>query len=74
MTIDELKRAALQLDPPRRASLARDLLVSLDGLSDEEVEQLWLEEAVRRDEDMASGKVQPIPMDEVFAELRASRK
>ena len=32
-----------------------------------------LEEAVRRDEEMASGKVKPIPMDEVFAELRATR-
>jgi putative addiction module component (TIGR02574 family) len=74
MTIDELKREALQLDPQTRASLARDLLVSLDDLSEAEVERLWLEEAARRDEDMTSGKVQPIPMDEVFAELRASRK
>jgi putative addiction module component (TIGR02574 family) len=74
MTIDELKREALQLDPPTRAGLARDLLVSLDDLSEAEVERLWLEEAVRRDEEMASGKVQPIPMDEVFAELRSARK
>ncbi|MBA4370395.1 MAG: addiction module antitoxin RelB [Coriobacteriaceae bacterium] len=74
MTIDELKREALQLDASKRASLARDLLVSLDDLSEAEVERLWLEEAVRRDEEMASGKVQPIPMDEVFAELRATRK
>jgi hypothetical protein len=74
MTIDELKREALQLDPSTRASLARDLLVSLDDLSEAEVERLWLEEAVRRDKEMASGKVQPIPMDEVFAELRSARK
>jgi len=74
MTIDELKREALQLDPSTRAGLARDLLVSLDDLSEAEVERLWLEEAARRDEEMASGKVQPIPMDEVFAELRAARE
>ena len=74
MTIDELKREALQLDPSTRASLARDLLVSLDDLSEAEVDRLWLEEAVRRDEEMASGKVQPIPMDEVFAELRSARE
>ena len=73
MTIDELRREALQLDPSTRASLARELLESLDDLSDTEIEQLWLEEAVRRDEEMASGKVRPIPMDEVFAELRAGR-
>ena len=74
MTIDELKREALQLDASTRASLARDLLVSLDDLSEAEVEGLWLEVAVRRDEEMASGKMAPIPMDEVFAELRANRK
>jgi hypothetical protein len=73
MTIDELKREALQLDPSTRAGLARDLLVSLDDLSEAEVERLWLEEAVRRDEEMASGTVKAIPMDEVFAELRATR-
>ncbi len=73
MTIDELKRQALQMDPSTRAGLARDLLASLDDLSEAEVQRLWLEEAVRRDKEMASGKVQPIPMDEVFAELRASR-
>jgi len=28
MTIDELKRAALRLDPSTRASLARDLLAA----------------------------------------------
>ena len=73
MTIDELKREALQLDAATRAELARDLLVSLDDLSEAEVERLWLEEAVRRDEEMASGNGKPIPMDEVFAELRATR-
>jgi hypothetical protein len=74
VTIEELKREALQLDPSTRAGLARDILHSLDDLSETEVERLWLEEAVRRDAEMASGLVQPIPMDEVFAELRASRK
>jgi hypothetical protein len=73
VTIDELRREALQLDPSSRANLARELLVSLDDLSEPEVERLWLEEAVRRDEEMASGKVTPLPMDEVFAELRAAR-
>jgi len=73
VTIDELTRGDLQLDPSTRANLARELLVSLDDLSEPEIERLWLEEAVRRDEEMASGKVKPIPMDDVFAELRATR-
>jgi len=62
-----------KLDPSTRASLARELLASLDDLSAAEVEQLWLEEAVRRDEEMASAKVRPIPMDEVSAKLRGGR-
>jgi len=74
MTNDELKREALQQNPSVRASLARDLLRSLDGLSEAEVEQLWLEEAARRDEEMASGRVDPVPMDEVFAALHAGRE
>ncbi len=73
MTSDELRREALPPDPSTRASLARKLLASLDDLSAAEVEQLWLEEAVR-DEEMASVKVQPIPMNEVFAKLRAGRR
>ena len=73
MTIDELKREALQLDPSTRASLAHEILVSLDDLSEADVEQLWLEEADRRDAELASGAVNAIPMDEVFAEARASR-
>lgn len=73
MTIDELRREALRLDPSTRASLARDLLESLDDLAEREVEQLWLEEAERRRQEVASGAVRAIPMDEVFARARARR-
>jgi len=55
MTIDELKREALQLDPSTRAHLAHELLNSLDALSEEEIEQLWLEEAARRDAALDAG-------------------
>jgi putative addiction module component (TIGR02574 family) len=73
MTIDELTREALQLDSSNRANLARDLLSSLDDLPEAEVERLWLEEAERRREEIESGVVATIPMDEVFAKARAAR-
>jgi hypothetical protein len=73
MTIDEIRREALQLDLSARASLARDLLTSLDELSEEEVERLWLEEAVRRHDEVASGKVQTVEMQDVLSEARANR-
>lgn len=73
MTIDELKREALGLDPSTRASLARDLQTSLDDLSESEIEQLWLEEAVRRHDEVASGEVETGTMEDAFAKARAAR-
>ena len=73
MTIDELKREAMSLDATERANLARELLVSLDDLSEDEVERLWLEEAERRRLDSEAGKTTLVPADEVFAQLRAKR-
>ncbi len=71
MTIDELKAEALRLKPEERAELASELLVSLDNLSESEIERLWLEEAVRRDAELDSGAAQAVPADEVFAAARA---
>ena len=44
----EVLRSALILDVRDRASLAEQLLASLDDLSEEEAERLWAEEAARR--------------------------
>jgi len=71
MTLDELKAEALRLNPGERAELASELLVSLDALSESEIEKLWLEEAVRRDAELDSGAARAIPADEVFAAARA---
>jgi hypothetical protein len=74
MTIDELKREALQLDPSKRASLARDLLESLDDLTEAEVEQLWLEEAERRHQQIVTGAVETVSMEEALSKARAARR
>jgi hypothetical protein len=74
MTIDELKREALQLDPETRADLAHVLLNSLDTLSDAQVERLWLEEAARRDAELDAGTATARPADEVLAQARARRR
>jgi hypothetical protein len=73
MTIDELKAAALQLAPQARADLARELLSSLDELSEAEIEQLWFAEAARRDRELDAGTVQSLPADEVLARAKARR-
>ena len=73
MTIDELKSIVLELPLEERARLASDLLLSLDDLSEQETEHLWLEEASRRDAEVDAGKAELIPGDQVFAEARARR-
>jgi hypothetical protein len=73
MTVDELRREALSLDLATRPSLSRDLLNSLDDLSEREVEQLWVEEAARRHDEIVSGAAHTIPADDAIAKARSSR-
>jgi putative addiction module component (TIGR02574 family) len=74
MSIEELKDEALRLSPEGRAYLARELLASLDKMSEAEIEELWLQEAMRRDEELGTGTAQSCPADEVFSRARARRK
>ena len=57
MGLEELKSEALKLAPEARAKLAQVLLKSLEDLSEAEIERLWVEEAIRRDEEFDTGKV-----------------
>jgi hypothetical protein len=74
VTIDEIKREALRLKPSMRASLARDLLDSLDELSEAEVQQLWLDEAERRHQQVVAGEVETVSMEEALSKARAALK
>jgi putative addiction module component (TIGR02574 family) len=74
MTIDELKREVLELDPSARASLVRDLLESLDDLTETEIEQLWLDEAERRHQQIVDGTVETVSMEEALSKARAARR
>lgn len=70
MGLHEFEYEALTLSSNERAQLAHTLLISLDNLPDEEVERLWLEEAIRRDDEIDSGVTTVIPADEVFQRLK----
>jgi putative addiction module component (TIGR02574 family) len=74
MSIEELRAEALKLTPESRAYLARELLASLDTMSESELEQLWLDEAIRRDDELDSGAAQAFPAEEVLARARERRK
>ena len=74
LTIESIEQAALGLQPKARLQLTRLLVDSLGGLGPSEIDQLWLDEAERRDAEMASGQVAGIPGDQVIAPIRARFK
>ncbi|MDH4323644.1 MAG: addiction module protein [Betaproteobacteria bacterium] len=57
-----------------KVDLIRSLIAELDGPPDVDVESAWLREAQRRHREIAEGKVQPVPGDQVFKNLRARLK
>lgn len=72
----ELKKIAaeaLELPLNARAKLASQLLDSLDDISEEESDKLWVEEGERRYADYKAGRIKATPADEVFARLRSHR-
>ncbi len=46
---------ALRLPPSDRAAIARELIASLDGPPDANVEEAWLVEVERREQEMSAG-------------------
>jgi putative addiction module component (TIGR02574 family) len=74
MNVERLKAEALRLSPEARVYLARELLASLDTMNEDEIEKLWIDEAIRRDVELDSGTARAYPADEVFARARARRK
>jgi len=72
--LKDIAAEALELPLTARAELARQLLDSLDDLTEEENDQLWAQEAERRYAEYKAGNIEAVPADEVFARLRARRK
>jgi len=70
MLTKKLEAAALRLDLKSRARLASLLIDSLEYLSPEEIEALWLEEAVRRMNALDAGLTNTIPLAQVMNRLR----
>ncbi len=74
MKIETIRRQALALAPQDRAQLAAQLLSSLEELSKQEIEQLWLQQAVQRADEIDRGAVQRIASDVVRQEALALLK
>jgi Putative addiction module component len=70
MSIDDIEAEALKLDPKERARLAGRLLESLEMLSREENDRLWLDEAQRRERRWDEMDGAGLPADEVLPNAR----
>ena len=68
----ELLRKALTLPVAERAELAGSLIESLDDSDDESVKAAWDDEIARRMEDLDSGRVQPVSLEEARRRLSSA--
>ncbi len=71
MKLPELEAEVLKLDAVDRARLAEKLLESLETLSEGENEQVWLEEAARRDADLDANPARGRSAEDVLRDARA---
>jgi putative addiction module component (TIGR02574 family) len=65
----ELMKKALALSVNERAELAGTLIESLDEADDESVHAAWDAEIIRRMEDLDSGKVKPVSIEQARRKL-----
>ena len=68
----ELLRRALDLPVAERAELAGSLIESLDEAKEEAVQSAWDAEIIRRMEELNSGKVQRVSLEEARRRLSSA--
>jgi len=70
-SLDKVRSAALSLSETERAEIAYNLVVSLDGPPDKDVEQAWDAEIMRRLSEIDSGTANLIDRSEFQRRMRA---
>jgi hypothetical protein len=71
MDFESIEKEALGLDARQRARLAHELLDSIDNLTPQEIEALWLDEAARRAQEIDDGSTALVDGEEVARKARA---
>ena len=69
--LDHLRSQISTLSQSERAALAHELIMSLDGPSDDSVEQAWNDEIVRRVSKVKSGNATLLSREEFRSKMRA---
>lgn len=70
MTIEQLTEEAMSLTSAERVQLAERLVESLDPAQSKHIQELWVQESLKRRDDVRKGHVQTIPGDEALASVR----
>jgi putative addiction module component (TIGR02574 family) len=70
LTLDQITEEAMKLPIDSRVLLADKLVESLESEDLDEIQRLWSAEAVRRRDEVRSGRVHTIPSEEVVEEVR----
>ena len=65
MNINELLEQALTLNVNERTKLIDELFKSIDR-PDEEIDQIWADEANKRLEAYRKGEIKAVPMEDIF--------
>jgi putative addiction module component (TIGR02574 family) len=68
-TAKKILADALTLGTRERADVAAELLASLDGEPEEEVEAAWAAEVARRIEEIETGRVELVPWEDVESRI-----
>ena len=76
LQLKELKDQVLKLPERERAELVHDVIASLDGDAEGNVEEAWADEIAQRVRDLKSGSIQTIgateAMERIAARVRGS--
>ncbi len=70
LTVEEIEAAVRTLGKVDRNRLLRTLIADIDGKEEQNVDALWLQEAERRHNELRSGAVKSIPIDETLRKAR----
>jgi putative addiction module component (TIGR02574 family) len=72
--ISEIAEKIRSLSQEDRTELMRKLIADLDGLPDTDVDGAWAAEAERRHQEIIDRRVETIPAERVFENLRSRFK
>jgi putative addiction module component (TIGR02574 family) len=70
LTLEQLTAEALKLPVESRALLADRLVESFDSAEIDDIQRLWIAEALRRRDEVRSGQVKTVPGEKVLDEVR----